>query len=158
MTAADLTVGEATRKGANDLVTALAAGSEALLCTLLRWDAGPELLIRVGSSRPLEYPVGGSKHFDRPWPEWLEACVERRTGYAADGTDALRAAFFDHRLISALGCAGYCTVPVVAAGAVRGVLSALGPAGWATPERLGSLNLDQRQHPELGSLSTTEDV
>ena len=138
------------------LVSRLAVAQGALLCTLLRWDAGTEQLVRVASSRPGEYPVGGSKHFDRPWPAWLEACVGQQTGHVADGAEAVREAFFDHQLIASLGCAGYCTVPVLAEGEVLGVLNALGPAGWATPERLGSLTEDERRHPELGSLSRTE--
>lgn len=136
----------------------MAAASGALLCTLLLWDANTERLVRVASSRPAEYPVGGSKHFDRPWPAWLEACVVQQTGYAEDGPAAVRSAFFDHTLIASLGCAGYCTVPVLVGGAVRGVLNALGPLGWATKERLGSLIIEVRQHPELGSLSRTEDA
>ena len=142
----------------NAVVEAVAAATDALLCTLLQWDAPSERLVRAASSRPVQYPVGGSKHFDHPWPAWLEMCVVRRTGYAADGADAVQAAFFDHELIASLGCAGYCTVPVLVDGAVRGVLNALGPSGWATQERLRSLVLEERQHPELGSLSRTEDA
>lgn len=138
-------------------VTGLATGHDALLCTLLRWDASTETLTRAASSRPAEYPLGGSKRFPRPWPAWLEATVGRRTGYVADGTDAVQAAFFDHALITSLGCAGYCTVPVLAQGRVVGVLSALGPEGWATPERLAALREDVARHVDLVALSETEE-
>ena len=154
----DALVRAPAQPGADAVVDAVAAATGALLCTVLRWDATTERLVRVASSRPVEYPVGGSKHFDRPWPAWLETCVVQRTGYAANGAAAVRAAFFDHELIASLGCAGYCTVPLLVGGAVHGMLNALGPLGWATQERLRSLVLEERQHPELGSLSRTEDA
>ena len=150
--------GPTTGTEANGVASAVAAATDAALCTLLRWDAQTERLVRVASSSPVEYPVGGSKRFDRPWPEWLEACVVQQTGYVADGAAAVRAAFFDHELIASLGCAGYCTVPVLVGGTVHGVLNALGPLGWATQERLRSLVIEERQRPELGSLSRTEDA
>lgn len=139
-------------------VSAIAAEHGALLCTLLRWDAPRELLVRAASSRPDAYPVGGAKHFERPWPAWLQACVGRGSAYAVDGADAVRDAFFDHELIASLGCTGYVTVPVLADGAVVGVLNGLGPDGWATPERLEALTHTARRHPLLVPLSTTEDA
>ena len=142
---------------AADPVRGLADAHDALLCTLLRWDAATGTLTRAASSRPDAYPVGGSKQFPRPWPAWMQATVGRRTGYVADGAESVRAAFFDHALIASLGCAGYCTVPVLAEGRVVGVLSALGPEGWATPERLAALGEDVARHADLVALSETEE-
>lgn len=149
--------GNATAPVTTSSVTELAAAHGALLCTLLRWDAATESLIRSASSRPAEYPLGGSKRFERPWPEWLETCVSRQTGHAADGTAFLREAFFDHELIESLGCSGYCTVPVLAHGQLLGVLSALGPNGWATQTRLAALTEDLARHPDLVTLSVREE-
>ena len=80
------------------------------------------------TNQPAAYPVGGRKPVTAsPWTERL--FVERQP-YIGRSAEDIRTVFFDHELISSLGCASVLNVPVVWNGRTLGTINLLHEAGW----------------------------
>lgn len=80
------------------------------------------------TNQPAAYPVGGRKPVpDSAWARRLFVEREPYIGYTADD---IREVFFDHALITSLGCASVLNVPVVQDGRTLGVLNLLHEARW----------------------------
>ena len=82
------------------------------LFTLMAIDWPRGEAARIYSNRPSDYPVGGRKPLGA-LTEWGKIVLEGRQPWIAYSADEIRGAFFDHELISALGCASCLNMPVI---------------------------------------------
>lgn len=96
------------------------------LFTVLRWQPVQQALYRAHSSHPVEFPFGGQKVF-QIWPEWLTRCVADQRSYLGPDCEAVRAAFYDYKLIYSLGCGAFINTPVIDNGQTVAILCLLGP-------------------------------
>jgi len=134
------------------------------LFTVLAWIPGPQVLRRVHTSHPREYPVGAEKAVGSGTggvaAGWARRCVEDRLSYLGPDMAAVRAVFADHRLIASLGCGAVVNVPVLEVWAdggerVLGVLNVLGPEGsYGDPEVLAVTELAPLAVPALREVGT----
>lgn len=107
----------------------VAASMPVLLFTVLRVDADGSLR-RIHSSRPVEYPVGGSKSSASDLtPQWYELCVQQQVPYVGNTAADVRRAFSDHALIERLGCGAFINAPVVDDGHTIATLCVLAGSG-----------------------------
>lgn len=98
------------------------------LFTVLLHHAGAGESERRYTNQPAAYPVGGRKPVTAsPWTERL--FVERQP-YIGRSAEDIRTVFFDHELISSLGCASVLNVPVVWNGRTLGTINLLHEAAW----------------------------
>ncbi|MCY1365658.1 hypothetical protein D9M69_525170 [compost metagenome] len=95
------------------------------LCTINRYDAGAERVVRLYSSNPEAYPPGGSK--DKAGTAWGRHVLQERRVFVGEGEDAIRAFFDDHGAIRELGLRSVINVPVEYGGACLGTVNFLMP-------------------------------
>jgi len=114
--------------------TLCAAAMPVLLFTVLR--LSDDTLSRIYSSRPDEYPIGGSKSTAADLsPEWIEHCVQQQVPYVGNTVEDVRRAFADHDLIERLGCGSFINAPVVEDGRTIATLCILaGPGSFGDDE------------------------
>src|SRR5690606_28555639 len=70
------------------------------LCTVNRFDAHNERVLRLYSSNPAAYPVGGSK--DKSGTAWGRHVLHERRIYVGEGVEAIRESFDDFEAIFSL--------------------------------------------------------
>lgn len=83
---------------------------------------------RIWSTRPDIWPVGGEKPLP-PESELHRVVVLQGAPRLVEGADAIRAAFADHALILAAGCASALNLPLRSQGRTVGALNLLHAAG-----------------------------
>lgn len=98
------------------------------LFTLMRYHADSGDSERIYTTHPGEYPVGGRKALN-PTP-WTEQVLRRQRPYLGRTAADVRAVFFDHALIAALGCGSVLNLPVVWDGRPLGTINLLHEEGW----------------------------
>ncbi len=81
------------------------------LCTVNRFDACSERVVRLYSSNPAAYPVGGGK--DKSGTAWGRHVLHGRRIYVGEGVEAIRESFDDFDAILSLGLRSVINVPVV---------------------------------------------
>jgi hypothetical protein len=81
------------------------------LCTVNRFDAHNERVLRLYSSNPAAYPVGGSKN--KSGTAWGRHVLHERHIYVGEGVEAIRESFDDSEAIFSLGLQSVINVPVV---------------------------------------------
>lgn len=96
------------------------------LCTINRYEARNDSLVRLYSSDPASYPVGGSK--SKAGTDWGRHVLHEKQLFVGEGTEAIRQSFDDHAVIQALGLRSVINVPIVSRGACLGTLNLLMPA------------------------------
>lgn len=108
------------------------------LFTVLTIDEPNALVRRAWSNMPEAYPVQGTK----PMPPDDRFAKGMRTGepMVTDGNADMVKTFFDHELISSLGCESCVNLPIIVAGEALGTLNLLHEAGHWTPERLQAVD------------------
>lgn len=98
------------------------------LFTMMRYHADSGESERVYTTHPREYPVGGRKALN-PTP-WAEQVLRHQRPYLGRTAADVRAVFFDHALIAALGCGSVLNVPVVWDGRTLGTINLLHEEHW----------------------------
>ncbi|MGB3291303.1 MAG: GAF domain-containing protein [Burkholderiaceae bacterium] len=93
------------------------------LCTVNRYEPEGERLIRLYSSNPSSYPVGGSK--DKSGSAWGRQVLHERRLFIGEGEEAIRQSFDDHTVIHKLGLRSVINVPIVAQDTCLGTLNFL---------------------------------
>lgn len=109
------------------------------LLTINAWHADTARIVRLWSSDPVAYPVGGTKtKGDTPWRRQL---LERGEMFVGEGDAALAAVFDDVQQIRRLGCTAVVNVPLCHGGRVIGTFNYLADrAAWSVTE-LAALRL-----------------
>jgi hypothetical protein len=98
-----------------------------ILFTVLAFSPDRTRMTRIHSSRPAEYPVGGTKDLTIDVSRaWLERCVLRQEVFYGPSKADLREVFADSDQIEQLGCGSVLNVPVIAGGASIAALNILG--------------------------------
>lgn len=100
------------------------------LCTVNRYDAHTEQVVRLYSSDPSAYPVGGSKN--KAGTPWGKHVLHQQQVFVGEGIDAIRSFFDDHQAIQSLGLQSVVNVPVVWAGQCLGTINFLMPTPQVT--------------------------
>jgi hypothetical protein len=101
------------------------------LCTTMVFDRQAMTVQRIFSSRPTEYPVGGSKpKRDTRWGQ--QVLLEGRR-FEGEGEAAIRAHFADHEAILGLGLRSIVNLPVFVRGECVGTLNLLWPSVTLDP-------------------------
>ena len=109
------------------------------LCTAMAFDAATMTVRRLYSSRPDEYPVGGSKpKRDTAWGR--QVLLEARR-FEGEGEAAIRAHFADHAVIFGLGLRSIVNLPIVIGGGCVGTLNLLWEEPALTPARIEAARL-----------------
>ena len=103
----------------------------AKLVTISTIDVDEDRMIRVYSTDPESYPVGGR---DEPLREgdhdpWYDLVVVQQQPWVSFDVAHLRANFSDHELIESLGCGAIINVPVVHEGVTIGSINLLDADG-----------------------------
>jgi hypothetical protein len=98
------------------------------LFTLMRYHERTGESERIYTTHPREYPVGGRKPLNPT--AWTEQVLQRQRPYLGRTPADVRAVFFDHELIAALGCGSVLNLPVVWDGRVLGTINLLHEANW----------------------------
>ena len=93
------------------------------LCTINRYDEPAQQVVRLYSSDPSAYPVGGSKN--KAGTAWGRHVLHDQQVFVGEGCDAIRSFFDDHRAIQALGLQSVINVPVVYGGRCLGTVNYL---------------------------------
>lgn len=102
----------------------------ALLFTILGFTDDGCTMIRLYSSQPAAYPVGGRKNMATDIsPEWAAHFVEGNTPYFGRTKQDVQRIFGDHELIDSLGCGAVINAPVTDGGSLIGALNLLNPEG-----------------------------
>ncbi|MFC7462650.1 GAF domain-containing protein [Hydrogenophaga defluvii] len=91
-------------------------------------------LHRMHTSDLARYPVGGYK--DITHDRWLTAMLRDGTPIISADADAVRARFYDHETIFALGCGAAMNIPIVGPRGTLGSLNLLHQPGWFAPEHV----------------------
>lgn len=105
----------------------------ALLFTILGFTADGRTMIRLYSSQPAAYPVGGRKNMSTDVsPEWAAIFAAGKAPYFGRTKQDVRRIFGDHELIHSLGCGAVINVPVTDNGRLIGALNLLNPEGIYT--------------------------
>ena len=97
------------------------------LMTILRYDEASQSVIRLHSSDPKAYPVGGAKPLDKI--KDTQAAMDGGEVFLAATKEAVRKAYFDHDLIFSLGITAILNAPVRHAGRRLGTLNLCGEEG-----------------------------
>ena len=98
------------------------------LFTVLLHHASARESERRYTNQPAAYPVGGRKPVTAS--AWTERLFVERQPYIGRSAEDIRTLFFDHELISSLGCASVLNVPVVWNGRTLGTINLLHEAAW----------------------------
>lgn len=98
------------------------------LCTVMALDALRGVNRRIWSSNSELWPTGGEKLLP-PDSELYRVVVALGQPRLIDGQEAIRAAFADHALILAAGCASAVNMPMRLQGRTLGALNLLHVAG-----------------------------
>jgi len=98
------------------------------LFTLMRYHADSGDSERVYTTHPRDYPVGGRKPLNPT--AWTEQVLRRQQPYLGRTAAEVRAVFFDHALIAALGCGSVLNLPVVWDARTLGTINLLHEEGW----------------------------
>lgn len=93
------------------------------LCTVNRYDPDAEQVVRLYSSDPAAYPVGGSKN--KAGTPWGKHVLHQQQVFVGEGIDAIRSFFDDHQAIQSLGLQSVVNVPVVLGGRCLGTINFL---------------------------------
>lgn len=102
----------------------------ALLFTILGFADDGRTMVRLYSSTPAAYPVGGRKDMAKDVsPAWAAIFVGGHTPYFGRTKQDVRQIFGDHELIDSLGCGSVINVPVTDEGILIGALNLLNPEG-----------------------------
>ncbi|WP_051389422.1 GAF domain-containing protein [Arthrobacter sp. 35W] len=105
----------------------------ARLVTVSLWRAGSRDLVRVHSSRPEVYAVGGISRV--LGAEWLQRCVEDQESYLAEDEAAVNSDAFEHHdVLAALQLSAAVNAVVVDNGSFLGCLNLLDGAGRYTAQ------------------------
>lgn len=97
------------------------------LFTLLSWSIETEVVQRVYSSRPVEYPAGKRKPMGPT--AWGTVVLREGKNWIGRTAEDMRWAFPDHELIASLSCENCINAPVRFNGEVLGAISFLDAAG-----------------------------
>ena len=97
------------------------------ICTVFAWSLGDVDCMRVWSSQPEAYPFPARKPMGPT--EWGEAVLYRKEPWEALTFPEVERAFFDHPIISSLGCCCCLSAPVLVNGEVVGAASILDVEG-----------------------------
>lgn len=89
---------------------------------------------RIYTSDPVAYPLSGRK--PRNVTSWYETVILARRHYLGPTKDHIRAVFFDHETIFALGCGSVINVLVIQDDRVLGAVNMLHEEHWYRPEHL----------------------
>ena len=109
------------------------------LLTAMVFDRDAMTVQRIFSSRPIEYPVGGSKpKRDTAWGR--QVLLEGRR-FEGEGEAAIRDHFADHAVIFDLGLRSIVNVPILSRGRCVGTLNMLWAEAILTPERIATTRL-----------------
>jgi len=109
------------------------------LCTVNRFDAQAMRVVRVYSSNPAAYPVGGSKE-KRGTDFGQHVLVERRI-FVGEGAAAIREAFEDHEIINSLGVRSIINVPIVLCDECLGTINFSMVSERVSPTQVGAARL-----------------
>ncbi|MET4691859.1 GAF domain-containing protein [Sinorhizobium fredii] len=94
------------------------------LFTVLRFDHDCGVMTRLYSNRPDVHPIGGIKPItDSPW---TRSVVQDGEPFIGRNKDDLRAVFFDHDLLFAIGCESAFNAPIRWENRVMGSMNMLG--------------------------------
>lgn len=104
------------------------------LFTVLLYDRANARTQRFFSSRPQEYPVGGTKPVVAN--DWSRTLLEDHVPFIGPDAAAIRKVFPDHALIGSLGCESVLNIPVVLGGQALGTMNLLAEADWYGPDDL----------------------
>jgi len=105
------------------------------LFTVLRYVESAEAVERLYSSDERAYPVGGRKPLDKITPS--HGAMDRGEVFLAATKEAVRQAFFDHKLIFSLGITAILNVPIRHAGRRLGTLNLCGEEGMYGQGEIG---------------------
>ena len=133
-----LASGHQPEHGLRALAGALSERIGYRLFTVLVFDREAGLSRRYFSSRPEAYPTGGAKPIDTG-SEFYASVVERGEARICADREACERAFFDHALITSLGCESAINVPVRWDGQTIASLNLLHEAGWYREHMLAEL-------------------
>ncbi|QOT19964.1 GAF domain-containing protein [Paenarthrobacter sp. YJN-5] len=87
-------------------------------------------MVRVYTTHPHEYPVGGTKTLVGDMsPIWEKTVLAGQQPFLGADKEAVRACFSDSALIESLGCGSIVNVPVVSNGQTVGSMNFLAPEG-----------------------------
>ena len=108
------------------------------LFTVLPIDEKAGVVRRAWSNMPDAYPIQGTK----PMPPHDRFGKSLLSGepMVTDGNEDMVKTFFDHELISSLGCESCVNLPIIANGEALGTINMLHEAGHWTPERLKAVD------------------
>ncbi len=104
------------------------------LFTVLAYAGDGDLVTRLYSNQPEQYPVSHTKKMG-PTP-WGEQVLKRGQAYLGSNADDIRWAFPDHELIASMGLESTLNLPLRHAGRVVGTLNLLDEAGYYRPGHL----------------------
>lgn len=100
----------------------------ATLVTVSLWRPATRDLVRVASSLPGVYRVGGIS--SGLGADWIERCVVKQQSYVADDAASMESEAFEHHdVLAALRLGAAINSVVTSDGVFLGCLNALGPAG-----------------------------
>jgi GAF domain-containing protein len=105
-----------------------------VLLTTLRYDEAKGVVVRLHSSDPKSYPVGGTKPLDQLTEN--QRIMDRGDVALAANPDAIRRLFFDHELILSLGITAILNAPVRYGNRRLGTLNFCGLADTYGPEQV----------------------
>lgn len=111
--------------------------------TTLKQDEARQAVVRVHSSNPQAYPVGGEKPYSTI--KASQDALDAGEVFLAPDRDAVKAAYFDHETIFALGSTAILNAPIRFAGRRLGTLNfcgeehRYGPAEVRTAQILAGL-------------------
>jgi hypothetical protein len=109
------------------------------LCTAMVFDRQAMTVQRIFSSRPSEYPVGGSK--PKRDTEWGRHVLLEGRRFEGEGDATIRAHFADYKVISGLGLRSIINIPILAKGACLGTLNLLWTEGTLAPAHIATARL-----------------
>jgi len=107
---------------------ALAAVLGHKLFTVLRYHEDTGESERLYTNQPTAYPVGGRKPLNTT--PWTRQVLHDQRPYLGRTSADIRAVFFDHELITSLGCGSALNLPVVTDRRVLGTLNVLHEEHW----------------------------
>ena len=107
---------------------ALAAVLGHKLFTVLRYHEDTGESERLYTNQPAAYPVGGRKPLNTT--PWTQQVLREQRPYLGRTHADIRAVFFDHELITSLGCGSILNLPVATGGRILGTLNVLHEEHW----------------------------
>lgn len=105
------------------------------LFTVLAFRDDGEVMERIFSSHPAEYPPGGRKVVARDVaPDWLAACLTEQVPFFGRTLEDVDRIFKDSELIRSLGCGSIINAPIVDRGNTVAALNILDAEGSYTDD------------------------